>query len=264
MFRKYAPPHSENRMKNEGDVDAARKTYLRRRGSNLEFLLKTRFDWMNSFIAEGSYGMEVGAGIAASKDFIDVATFVTTDFSDGEWLDHTNVDALDLPFPDDAFDFLIASNMIHHVPYPMRFFDEASRVLKTGGKLLIQEIHTSLGMKVALRTMRHEGWDEDAQVFDTLAVCTSPDDLWSANCAIPRLLFDDHAMFESRRNDFRVVHDTHAEFITFLNSGGVIAKTASIELPESIRSRVYALDNFLARIAPSVFGLQRRIVLQRV
>jgi SAM-dependent methyltransferase len=250
-------------MKSEGNVKAARGTYLERRGSNLEFLLRSRFEWMNTFIREGSFGIEVGAGIAASKDFIDAAPFVTTDFSDGPWLDQTNVDALDLPFPDKSFDFLIASNMIHHVPYPMRFFDEASRVLKPGGNILIQEIHTSLGMKAVLRAMRHEGWDEDAPVFSDSAVCTSPDDLWSANCAIPRLLFDDHVAFESRRSDFRVVHDTHAEFLTFLNSGGVIAKTANVELPERIRKRVFKLDGWLSRSAPNVFALQRRIVLER-
>jgi SAM-dependent methyltransferase len=47
----------------------------------------------------------------------------------------TNGDALDLPFPDDTFDRIIASEVLEHVPDDQRALDEILRVLKPGGTL---------------------------------------------------------------------------------------------------------------------------------
>jgi SAM-dependent methyltransferase len=47
----------------------------------------------------------------------------------------TNGDALDLPFPDDTFDHVIASEVLEHVPDDQRSLDEILRVLKPGGTL---------------------------------------------------------------------------------------------------------------------------------
>ncbi|MFA7654255.1 MAG: class I SAM-dependent methyltransferase [Candidatus Magasanikbacteria bacterium] len=50
-------------------------------------------------------------------------------------------DAEDLPFEKNSFDFVIATFLIVHLKNPMRFFDEAYRVLKDGGRLLITNIN---------------------------------------------------------------------------------------------------------------------------
>lgn len=44
-------------------------------------------------------------------------------------------DALDLPFPDDHFDKIIASEVLEHIPDDMRAMKELLRVLKPGGQL---------------------------------------------------------------------------------------------------------------------------------
>ncbi len=46
-------------------------------------------------------------------------------------------DALDLPFPDDHFDAIIASEVLEHIPDDMRAMRELLRVLKPGGKLAV-------------------------------------------------------------------------------------------------------------------------------
>ncbi len=45
-------------------------------------------------------------------------------------------DAQGLPFPDDAFDAVVANHMLYHVPDRPRAFAELRRVLKPGGALL--------------------------------------------------------------------------------------------------------------------------------
>ena len=106
-------------------------------------------------------------------------------------------DICDLPINDNSYDFIISSNMIHHVPFPSKFFNEMKRILKPGGKLIIQEINCSLVMRYLLKLMRHEGYDFEIDVFNHNLICTDPHDLWSANCAIPNLLFDDDIKFEN-------------------------------------------------------------------
>lgn len=50
-------------------------------------------------------------------------------------------DAERLPFGSEVFDFVIASFLIVHLKSPQRFFDEAYRVLKLGGKFLVTNIN---------------------------------------------------------------------------------------------------------------------------
>lgn len=251
-------------MGHEGDVVAGRRFYYENKNPNLRFLLYNRFAWMNQYIQPNWKGMEVGAGIGVSKDIIQAKDFIITDFSDNDWLDVKDVDALHTPFANESFDFVISSNMIHHVPYPVKFFQEMRRILKPGGLLLVQEINASLFMRFALRIMRHEGYSFSANVFDENEVVTDPNDLWSANCAIPNLLFDDEKKFQTNLPYFKILRQSYSEFFIFLNSGGVVAKTFYLPLSQPLLKGVRAVDNVLAQAFPNVFALQRQLVLKKV
>jgi SAM-dependent methyltransferase len=260
----YRADHSENRMKHEGDVGRAREYFYSTGANNLKRLIQNRFEWMNEYITRDAVGVEVGCGTGVSKDYVKAKEYRVSDFADHAWLDLKNVDALNTGFEDNSFDFVVSSNMVHHVPYPVRFFEEMSRILKPGGVLLIQEINASLFMRVLLRLMRHEGYSFEVDVFNRDVVCTDPNDLWSANCAIPNLLFDDEDRFHSNVKQFRIEHKSFSEFFTFINSGGVIAKTAFIPLPVWGLKVIEKIDGVLANALPSVFALQRQIVLRKV
>ncbi|MDJ0391323.1 methyltransferase domain-containing protein [Roseomonas sp. E05] len=52
----------------------------------------------------------------------------------GEWKDGVLCqDAQNMTFPDNSFDLLITEDMLEHVPFPEKAFDEIHRVLKPGG-----------------------------------------------------------------------------------------------------------------------------------
>ena len=52
--------------------------------------------------------------------------------------------ALDLPFPDDRFDTVLALNLVDRVPDPGRALDELARVVRPGGRILLTSPFTWL------------------------------------------------------------------------------------------------------------------------
>jgi SAM-dependent methyltransferase len=264
LKRAYHPRHDQNRMRHEGNVSLAREQYLSGRvPENLRRLLAGRYQWMNDFIRPGDVGLEVGCGTGLSKQFIRAQEYYLSDLDEYEWLDFKNVDALATPFDDASFDFVVNSNMIHHVASPLRFFAEMHRILKPGGRLIIQEINASSLMRLLLRLMRHEGYSYDVNVFDPSAVCTDPADLWAANCVIPNLLFDDRQAFARHVAGFDFIHHRFRECLCLINSGGVIAKTVYVPLPGAALRCLEAVDSALTSWFPGLLALQRQVVLER-
>ena len=131
--------HAENRMKNEGNVSLSILDL--NKNKNLFILLNERFSWMNKFIKKDDIGIEVGAAAGFSKKFINCKNFKISDFSDHDHLDYKNIDAQNTGFKNEEFDFILSSNMIHHLPYPVKFFNEMHRILKKDGRLIIFDAH---------------------------------------------------------------------------------------------------------------------------
>jgi ubiquinone/menaquinone biosynthesis C-methylase UbiE len=188
---------------------------------------------------------------------------MTSDILESEWVDFKKIDALNTRFPNNSFDFIIVSNIIHHLAYPKQFFTKADRLLKPNGKLIIQEINTSLAMRIILRLMKHEGYNEKINVFSEFSPCNDPNDPWSANCSIPKLLFQSQEIFEKEFINWKIIHFYHTEFFKFVNSGGVVAKTNYIKLGFFALKIQDLVDNFLVKMFPQIFALQIQIVLQK-
>lgn len=55
-------------------------------------------------------------------------------------------DCEDLPFGEGSFDAAICSNSFHHYPNPQRFFDSVARVLRPGGRLILQDYTAPKGL----------------------------------------------------------------------------------------------------------------------
>ena len=52
----------ENKMRNEGNVELARKNFLESKTNNLDFLLSKRYEWMNEYLKENQIIYELGGG----------------------------------------------------------------------------------------------------------------------------------------------------------------------------------------------------------
>ncbi len=260
----YRPPPNASRMSGPDDVWKARARYFDRPSANLRVVVKNRYEWMNRFVPSDGRGVELGSGAGLSREFIHCRELVLTDYDDYEWLDRARVDALNTPFEDESFDFAISVNVIHHLAHPLRFFSEMRRILKPRGRLVVQDVHCSVFLRAALRLQRHEGYDYNVDVFDENVPCTDPNNPWAGNNAIVDLLLEDGPRFTSKVPFFREIHRSHSEFLTLLNSGGVIGRTAYIPLPSSIMRAVDAADRVLTGAFPEAFAAQVQLVFEKV
>ena len=253
-----------NRMKKIGDVENAINEFKKKRNKNLDFLLKKRFSWMKKFIDEKNTGLEVGAGGGFSKNFIKNKNFKISDLAMYDHLDFKNVDAQKTQFESNYYDFVIAVNMIHHVPYPIKFLNEMHRILKKGGRLIIQEAYCSVIFQVITIIMRHEGFDFTKEVWNENQPMSDEDDRWSGNIAIPHLIFDNIENFKKKFGDkFVIEHEKFYECFIFLNSGGVTSKTFYIPLNSFFLKALDFIDSVLVKLFPSIFAMGRQLVLKK-
>ena len=255
---------SENRMKIFANTKEAINNFNSSKSNNLKFLLKQRFDWMNKFIDTNHKGIEVGSGAGFAKFFIKNKNFKTSDYRNDSHLDFKNVDAQKTNFEDNSFDYVIASNMIHHVAYPIKFFNEMNRILKKNGKLIIFDIYCSILLQLVLIFMKHEGFDFTVNVWDESEPKSNIRDVWDGNSAVTNLIFDDKKKFQDNLGDiFSIEYEKLTECLIFLNSGGVTSQTFHIPLPNLVLKLLNYIDNFLVKFFPNIFCLGRRIVLKK-
>ena len=254
-----------NRMKKMGDVKNAISQFKKGDNKNLYFLLKNRFSWMNKFISIDDIGLEVGAGAGFSKNFINNKNFKICDIENHEHLDLKMIDAQNTRLESENLDFVIASNMLHHVAFPLKFLNEMHRILKPGGKLIIQEAYCSIIFQLITIVMKHEGFDFTKNVWSGKEEMADSDDAWAGNIAVPHLIFDDRKRFyEKFQSKFKIKHEKIYECLIFLNSGGVSSKTFYLPLNSFFLKIVNYVDKILVFLFPKIFGMGRQIVLEKV
>ena len=246
------------------DTKKARELYFSDKSNNLKFLLEKRFSWMNGFIKEDHVGIEMGSGTGFSKEFIKNKNFKLSDIGKDSHLDYKNIDAQNTGFPKESFDFVVASNMIHHIPFPIKFFKEINRILKKNGKLIIFESYCSIFFQIATLLMKHEGFDFTLDVWDEKNAKSDEHNAWHGNIAVPHLIFDDKKKFQQNLgNYFNIEYEKKTECLIFLNSGGVTSKTKFIPMNKFFLNILHFIDKLLIKLLPSVFCMGRRIVLTK-
>lgn len=131
--------------------------------------------------------LDIGSGTAHIKNFrpdivsVDVLSFPGIDVV---------ADAHSLPFHNERFSGVVMLDVLHHLERPVEFLQEASRVLRPGGRLaMIEPAMTTLA-----RHFYHHFHEEpvDLTVDPFATVTINPDrDPFDANQAIPSLLFSE-------------------------------------------------------------------------
>jgi SAM-dependent methyltransferase len=200
--------------------------------------------------------IELGSGPGFARDFVPGLTL--TDLVAAPWHDR-QVDAQALPFADRSVGALVLFDVLHHLPAPARFFTEAVRVLRPGGRIVACEPYLS-PLSYPVYRFLHE---EDVTLgVDPLAEASSVSrDPFESNQAIPTLLFARKAVaLTSRFPSLRLVHLERLAGPAYPASGGFAHKPL---LPMPLWNALLAVEDHLPAAAYRLIGFRLLAVLER-
>lgn len=201
--------------------------------------------------------IELGSGPGFAREFIpdiELTDLVRAPWHDGE------LSAESLPFADRAVGALVLFDVLHHLPSPRRFFEEATRVLAPGGRIVMCEPYISALSYPVYKFLHEEPLDLGA---DPLAPqdAAGGRDPFDANQGIPTLLFGrGRPAFAEAFPALSIVRVQHMTGFSFPASGGF---SHAPLLPWPLWSLLHRLD---ARLPPALMrwaAFRMLVVIER-
>ena len=101
----------------------------------LRLIYQELFRAVRNECVEGSI-LEVGGGFGSLKE--ELKSLISTDIVRMPNLDVV-CDTQILPFVQDSFNNVVAVDTLHHLEWPLRFFQQVAGVLQYGGRLILVE-----------------------------------------------------------------------------------------------------------------------------
>jgi len=129
-------------------------------------------------------------------------------------------DAQQLSFHDASFANVVAVDVLHHINWPIYFLEEASRLLKPGGKLILLEPAITLGSWLLSKYYHVEDMDMNADPLKRGTIDPLRD-VRLANLAIPTLLQRKYnSRLKTALPEFEKFEFYHLSLLAFPLSGG--------------------------------------------
>ena len=201
--------------------------------------------------------LEVGGGSGNFKDY--APGTISTDIITAPWLDAVT-NASHLPFADGAISNIVLFDVLHHIEFPVRFFDETARVLRPGGRIIFSEPAITPVSNLFYTYMHPEPVDMRANVF---AVGEhNPDrDPYDANQAIPTLMMrNQHDQFELRFPNLRIHETQLTSLLAYPMTGGFRSWTI---IPGAMVPLVLGLERILIPILGPLMAFRILSVIER-
>jgi SAM-dependent methyltransferase len=245
------------------DINDSRKRIFSKHNQNLNYLLEKRFLWMETFLKNRKVIIELGSGNGCIKSVLK-NNIILTDIIQHEWIDE-EVDMLELNLNKrylNNVDAIIINHSLHHCANPYQTLKKMNKYLKKGGLVLINEPESSITFRLIQVILKDEGFDETVDVFNNKNLFF-PRNPWLSNTSIAKLLFKNKKKFEENFPEYFIKKNQVSEFIIFLNSGGVNSAFKYLKLNKFLLNLVNIFDSILIKIFPSIFALNRMVVLEK-
>jgi SAM-dependent methyltransferase len=203
--------------------------------------------------------VELGSGPGLARAFI--PDLELTDVVQAPWHDR-EVSADALPYPDASLGALVLFDVLHHLPDPPRFFAEAIRALRPGGRVVLCEPYVSPLSYPVYKLLHDEPLDLRA---DPLAAGPSRSraarDPFDSNQAIPTVLFGrGRAAFARAFPALAVRRVERLAGPSYPASGGF---SRAPLLPLALWAALHRLEARLPEAAFRLVGFRMLVVLER-
>lgn len=201
--------------------------------------------------------LEIGGGSGNFKEF--APDVVSTDILATPWLDAV-ADAQALPFSNSSFDNIVLLDVLHHIERPARFFDEACRLLKPNGRIVLIEPGISPVSKFFFDNFHPEPVDMTADPLVENPLDPNRD-AFDANQGIPSLLFGrDKTRFTARFPDLKIIKAQRLSLFAYPLSGGF--RTWSL-IPAALVPALLKVESALAPLLGPLMGFRLFVVLEK-
>ena len=163
--------------------------------------------------------LEIGGGGGNFKEYFPEA--ISSDFTFCEWLD-LNLDAHALPFQSNSLGNIIMIDVLHHLEYPGIFLQDAQRVLKNNGRLIMLEPYVSPFSYIIYNYFHQEDVDFQTDVFNQKRSASGyQKEPFEGNSAIPTIMFSKQSeRFKKQFSCFKILNKSFLSFIVYPLSGG--------------------------------------------
>jgi SAM-dependent methyltransferase len=205
--------------------------------------------------------LELGSGPGFARDFI--PDLELSDLVAAPWHDHDReVTAERLPFADGDAGALVLFDVLHHVPRPRLFFEEAARVLRPGGRIVLCEPYVGPLSYPVYKLLHDEPVDLGANPLEGDGGGAAAErDPFDSNQAIPTLLFGRRrGEFERRFPSLAVRRVERLAGLSYPASGGF---SRGPLLPARLWNALHALERRLPASLFRVIGFRMLVVIER-
>jgi SAM-dependent methyltransferase len=223
------------------------KPFLRKLYEEWYLLIRSRLPLVDGFV------VELGSGAGFMAEYVD--ELITSDVHTSTYVQRI-IDARKLPFDANSLKSIVMVDVLHHIPEVEKFFAEALRTLKDGGRIIMIEPWVTAWSKIIYTYIHHEPFNPDSSNWDI------PDKgpLSGSNNALPWIVFSrDFDRFADYYPEFELKEVNVISPLCFLLSGGVSYKTFQ---PGWSYDFWRALENFAGSITSKI-GLFALIVLEK-
>lgn len=201
--------------------------------------------------------LEIGGGTGNFKSF--VPETVSTDIQHADWLDVV-CDAHELPFADQSFDNIVLFDVLHHLERPRLFLNEASRILRREGRVILVEPAITPVSSFFYRHFHPEPVDMKE---DPLAdgVRNPNRDPYDSNQAIPTLLFRRRVHeFRNKLPELAIKQCQHLSLFAYPLTGGFRPWTI---MPSALVKPFLKIEDAILPLLGPLMGFRLFVVLER-
>ena len=111
----------------------------------IQVYLKFLYSLVYSRLAGKRKILEIGSGAGISSEFLKGLQVMRTDLLAWKGNDVIGgIDAMNLPYEDDAFDGIFAVDALHHIPFPAKALTEMIRVCAPDNQIILIEPYVSI------------------------------------------------------------------------------------------------------------------------
>ena len=168
-----------------------------------------------------------------------------------------------LPVADASVGAIVLFDVLHHVAEPAKFFTEATRVLKAGGRIVLCEPFISPLSHWVYRRFHSEPVDMSVDPLMAATSSLAARDPFVSNQGVPSLLFirrPGQQAFAQAFPKLDIVRRERFAGLSYPASGGF---SHAPFLPMALWRMLFAIENGLPEVTFAVLGFRALVVVER-